>query len=663
MKYLVVVESPAKSETIQKYLGKDFEVVSSMGHVRDLSLSGVNGYGVDVENDFTPKYRVLPDKRTLVKNLKEKAKKAEMVYLATDPDREGEAISWHLYETMGLTDSTYYRIVFNEVTRHAVSDSFNYARKINLDLVNSQETRRILDRIIGFSLSKLMQRKIGSKSAGRVQSAALKMICDKEKEIENFVSEEYWKIWIEYTKEKKNQKAELTGYKGAKIEVKTESEASDITKALGPVYLVSDVQKTEKLKIPRIPLITSTLQQEASTRFNYQAKKTMMIAQKLYEGVNLGNERVGLITYMRTDSPRLSQEFISEAKTYIYDEFGAKYYKGYKLSEKKKQKIQDAHEAIRPTSLKNTPEKVKPYLDSSEFKIYEFIYLRSLAALMSNAKFTETKVMITNSGYEFGITGSEETFPGFLKVYGKFEPSDNPLPEYKIGDTIKNALVKAEQKFTNPPLRYSEARLIKAMEQEGIGRPSTYASTIQTLKIRHYVIMENNMFVPTEQGKKTINALEQYFLKIIDIPFTASLEERLDLIASREVDWIKLLRTFYDEYVKLLAIANEKMEKVYPILLDEMCPECGKPLVNRIGRFGEFTACSGYPSCRYIKKDKLTVDPIKTGVKCPYCKEGEIVERISKRGRSKGQKFYACSRFPKCKATFSTLEAAKEIKS
>ncbi len=652
----MIVESPAKSKTIEKYLGNDYIVVSSKGHIRDLTTRGYGGYGVDIENHFQPMYKIMKDKHQIVKELKADVKKCDKVYLATDPDREGEAISWHLYETLGLEKKDYERIVFHEITKNAVLYAIEHGRDIDINLVKSQESRRILDRIIGFSLSKLLQKKIGSKSAGRVQSVALKLIVDREKEIQAFKPEEYWEIFIEFSKKGKKIKAQLEKDIHGKIAISNEKEANAILDSLSPHYFVQDIILKKREKSAKPPFITSTLQQEASSKYNFNAKKTMQIAQSLYEGVELGNERVGLITYMRTDSIRLSDEFIHEGRNYIIKTYGENYYKGYHTSEKKSKNIQDAHEAIRPSRITYTPESIKSYLTADEYKIYSMIYDRALSCLMKNAVVEEAKLQIENQGYIFGATGERVLFDGYLKVYSKYENDDQKaLPEFMIGEEIKDPKLHTDQKFTNPPLRYTEARLIRKMEELGIGRPSTYAVTMETLKQRSYVKMEKKAFIPTAQGILTSDKLDEYFSKIINIKYTADMEEALDEISEGKMVWYKELESFYKDFKPLLEFADEHMVRMYPIETDEVCPECGHKLLIRNGRFGEFIACSNFPKCHYTAKKEIPEPPVETGIPCPNCETGMIVERISKRGRSKGQKFYACNQYPVCKTTYTSL--------
>ena len=652
-KYLVIVESPAKSKTIEKYLGGDYKVTSSKGHIRDLKTTGVGGFGVDIDNNFAPSYKILNDKLTVVRDLKKDVKNSEKVFLATDPDREGEAISWHLAEVLGLDDTNSERIVFHEITKTAVLNAFQNGRSINMDLVKSQESRRILDRIIGFSLSKLLQNKIGSKSAGRVQSVALKLICEREKEVGAFTPEEYWDIYLDFKEGTTKVRAKLILDGEEKIKLTNEKEALNVINNLGREYKVNNIIQRERERASKEPYITSTLQQEASSKLGFNAKKTMMIAQKLYEGVELENERVGLITYMRTDSFRLSMDFVNEAKGFIEKEYGSNFYKGY-LEKNKGKNVQDAHEAIRPTRIAYHPDKVKNYLENDELKLYKLIYDRALASLMTNAAILDQKVLIENNGYIFEANGEKVIFEGYLKAFSDLDDDSKSLPNLKIGQVLKNTDVNSEQKFTNPPLRYNEARLIRKMEELGIGRPSTYAMTIETLKARNYVKLEKKCFVPTKQGELTSTKLSEFFEDIINVKYTAQMEDTLDKIARGEVVWYNELKNFYNAYMPLLNRATSEMEKIYPIYLDEVCPNCGKPLVIRNGRFGEFAACSGYPTCHYIKK-KEPEPLVDTNIVCPKCGKGTLVERVSKRGRSKGQKFYACSRYPKCDATYSEL--------
>ena len=655
---LLIVESPSKSKTIENYLGSEYKVVASLGHIRDLRIKGKGGFGVDVENNFQPEYSILPEKKEVVDNLIKLADEAEHIYLATDPDREGEAISWHLQEVLEQEPEKVSRIVFNEITKTAVTNAILHDRQIDMGLVHSQESRRIIDRIIGFRLSSLLQQKLGSKSAGRVQSVALKLIVDREKEIEAFDKEEYWDAFCYINKNDTELKLKLSKYNNEKLELRNEAQAKEVVDLVkNSDFIVENIDTKERKRISKAPFITSTLQQDAGVRFKYNAKRTMLIAQKLYEGIDVGKERVGLITYMRTDSVRLSDDFLSEAKKYVKDNFGDKYYKGYKVKTKKGQKIQDAHEAIRPTSLERTPEKMKKYLSSDELKIYTIIYQRALSSVMTDAIVEDTLVTASSNNYQFELSGEKVLFDGFQRVYKEMleeEVELTGLPEFIIGEKLNVIDVVSEQKFTNPPYRYTEVRLIKKMEDLGIGRPSTYALTMETLRVRSYVTMDKRTFVPSEQGRLTSDQLDIFFKDIINVKYTAEMENTLDSISEGNAVWHEEIRKFYDTFMPLVENARDNMIKIYPKPTDEFCPECGLPLFIRRGPFGEFTACSGYPHCKYIKK-KPKPEPVHTGVACPLCQEGELVERINVRGRTKGSLFYACSRFPDCRATYSGL--------
>ena len=639
---LVIVESPAKSKTIEKYLGNDYTVVASNGHIRDLSTKGKFGLGVDIENDFKPDYVTIKGKTKKVTELKKEAKKADFVYLATDPDREGEAISWHLFDTLNLNENQYKRIVFNEITKDAVTNSFLNARTIDKDLVNSQETRRILDRIIGFRLSKLMRAKTDGTSAGRVQSVALKLIVDKEREINDFIAEEYWTINGIF----KDFEAELFKYKNKDIEIKNESEANEILNSLSKSFSIESVDKKNKNKKSNPPFITSTLQRDASNKLGFNAKKTMMIAQKLYEGIELKDETVGLITYMRSDSIRLADEFIKSTYAFIKDKYGEEYI-GYVKNSKNKENVQDAHEAIRPTSINRTPESVKPYLTNDEYKLYRMIYFRALASLMKDATTENTSVILDNNDYKFKVNGQVIIFDGYLKVYGEYENTKEdtlpPFDTYNSKIIVANDITK-EQHFTKPPARYSEATLIKEMEELGIGRPSTYATTMETLKTRNYVNVVEKKFVPTEIGIEITDKLQDSFSNIINVEYTANMENDLDKIADGNESWVKVLREFYNEFEPMLQKAFESMPKKEAEKTGEDCPNCGSPLVIRKGKYGAFTACSNYPECKYIKQEEKQTTEI---INCPNC-DGKIIEKRSKRGKV----FYGCNNYPKCKTAY-----------
>ena len=635
---LVIVESPSKTKTIGKYLGNDYKVVSSKGHVRDLSTSGKFGLGVDVDNNFTPNYVPITGKKKVISELKKDCKASEKVFLATDPDREGEAISWHLYDSIGLKDNEYERVLFNEITEPAIKEAMKHTRKIDYNLVKSQETRRILDRIIGFRLSKLMQSKTGGKSAGRVQSVALKLIVDREREIEAFIPEEYWTIEALFD----NFSSDLEKYKGNKIELKNEKDADKVLKELQDKFKIINIETKEKNKKGVMPFTTSTLQQACSTKFNFGSTRTMTVAQKLYEGKDIGTETVGLISYMRTDSTRLSDLFVNDVKNYIKEQYGEAYVGNVKIA-KKKENVQDAHEAIRPTSIKRTPESVKKYLAPDEYKIYSIIYYRALACLMSDAKVKQTSIILDNNGYEFKSTGQVTIFDGFLKVYKNYmNTEDVELPELNVGDELTSNEIKKEQHFTKPVPRYTEASLIKEMESLGIGRPSTYAKTMDTLKKRAYVTVTDKKFFPTEIGIETTDKLQEFFSNIINVEYTANMETELDEIADNKMDNIKVLSDFYNDFEPLVEKAFTDMEKKEPTKTGEICPNCGSELVIRKGRYGEFTACSNYPKCTYIKQEKKELKEI---CDCPICKKGKIIEKTTKRNKI----FYGCNNYPKCK--------------
>ena len=638
MSKLMIVESPHKSKTIGAFLGKDFKVVSSKGHIMDLATSGKFGLGVDVDGDFKATYIPIKGKKKLISELKKDVSNADLVYLATDPDREGEAISWHLKEALKLKDKDYVRVTFNEITKNVVLNAIDNPRKIDDELVKSQETRRILDRIIGFRLSKLMQSKTGGKSAGRVQSVALKLIVDREREIEAFIPEEYWTITALFN----DFEAELEKYKDKKIKISSEDEANEILDKLNKSFKIQSVLEKESKRSSKPVFKTTTMQQLASSKLNLAPASTMRIAQKLYEGVSLGGESVGLITYMRTDSDRVSPDFVAETKKFIENNYGKEYIGSVKVS-KKKENVQDAHEGIRPTSITRTPESIKKHLTNEEYKLYNLIYKRALASIMAPAKLNNTTVLLENNDYLFKATGSVLTFDGYLKVYDQFEEQkDTILPDlksYQSNVVVANE-IKKEQHFTKPEPRYTESSLIKEMESLGIGRPSTYAPIITTLKEREYVKLEDKKFFPTEVGIETTDKLQEFFKDIINVKYTANMENDLDLIALDKLDHIKVLKDFYNDFEPLVETAFSKMEKKEAKETGEVCPECGNPLVIRRGKYGEFTACSNYPKCKYIKKVQKEVVEV---CKCPNC-NGNLVERKTKRGKI----FYGCNNYPKC---------------
>ncbi len=643
MSSLVIVESPSKSKTIGKYLGKDYVVTSSKGHIRDLATSGKGGLGVDVENGYEPSYTINKDKKNVVKELKQYVKDADIVYLATDPDREGEAISWHLAQVLGIPMDEDNRVVFHEVTKRAVTEALQHPRQIDQDLVKSQETRRVLDRIIGFKLSKLLQRKIKSKSAGRVQSVALRLICEREAEINKFVPEEYWSVQAHFVKDGMEFTADLSKYKNKKIKLSSQEETDAVYNALNKEFVIETLKKTVKRRNSKAPFITSTLQQEASTKLGFKAKRTMQVAQSLYEGVDIGSETVGLITYMRTDSIRLAPEFISAAHDYIEENYGKQYVGRVKVSNKT-ENVQDAHEAIRPTDITHTPESIKSHLNTDQYKLYSLIYARALASLMCAAKVDATSVVLDNNDYKFNASGSRIQFDGYLKVYGQYEKNkDTFLPELVEGEHLESQKVDKEQHFTNPPARYSEAKLIKELEELGIGRPSTYATIIDTIVAREYVEMVDKTFKPTESGMLTNEKLVEYFDPIINVEYTAQMENELDEIANGEDTYLNAITTFENKFEPLLDKANKEMEKIEPKKTGEKCPECGGDLVIRKGRYGEFVACSNYPECKYIKKDPNDRTGQPTGETCPKCGS----PMVYKRGRY--GEFEACSNYPTCK--------------
>ena len=639
-KNLVIVESPSKSKTIEKYLGKDYKVVSSKGHIRDLATSGHLGLGVDIENGFRPNYIPIKGKSNVIKELKKDVKDSDMVYLASDPDREGEAIAWHLKDTLGIKENNYKRVLFNEITHDKVIEAINNPTKIDDNLVKSQETRRILDRIIGFRLSKLLQSKVGAKSAGRVQSVALKLIVDREREIEAFIPEEYWSITAHFNE----FDSDLFKYKNDDIELHNEDEVNEVLKNIGEDYIVESYDQKKKNNSSPYPFTTSTLQQLASTKLSFPARKTMSLAQKLYEGIDIGTETVGLITYMRTDSIRLSDDFVKPTMKYIEEEYG-KQYIGRVKQAKKKDGVQDAHEGIRPTSILRTPEKMKQYLNSDEYKLYNMIYARTLASLMADSVVNQTTVIFDNNDYKFKTTGQVLIFDGFLKVYKAFQSSeDTILPLIKEKDVFSTKDVESKQHFTKPKPRYTEASLIKELEELGIGRPSTYATIIDTIKSHDFVTLEEKKFKPTSIGIESPPKPHQQFSGIINTSYTSEMETDLDEIAEGHMIWNKVLDDFYKKFEPMVQDAFKTMEKKAAEETGEICPECGSPLVIRKGKFGEFTACSNYPTCKYIKKEQQEVVEV---CDCPKC-SGKIVEKRSR----KGKVFYGCNNYPKCKTAY-----------
>ncbi|MBD2862742.1 type I DNA topoisomerase [Paenibacillus oceani] len=645
---LVIVESPAKAKTIGKYLGSKFIVKASMGHIRDLPKSQI---GVEVENKFEPKYITIRGKGSVLKELKDASRKVKNIYLAADPDREGEAIAWHLAHYLELSEKEPCRVVFNEITKQAVKDAFKQPRPIDMDLVNAQQARRILDRLVGYKISPLLWKKVKKGlSAGRVQSVAVKLIIDRENEIKLFVPEEYWSITAMLDVNGSAFEAKFYGIGGEKKELNREAEVQDILKRIEQeTFTVNEVKEKERQRNPAPPFITSSLQQEAARKLNFRAAKTMQVAQQLYEGVDIGKEgTVGLITYMRTDSTRISPVAQEEAKEYIQQAYGADYYpETPRVYLKKGANAQDAHEAIRPTSVAKTPEEMKGYLSRDQFRLYKLVWERFVASQMASAVLDTMTVDIKAGDVTFRAAGSKVKFPGFMKVYvegnddGSTNEDDKFLPPLQPDDKLGNQGIEPKQHFTQPPPRYSEARLVRALEEMGIGRPSTYAPTLETIQKRGYVAMEEKRFVPTELGDLVIQLMAEFFPEILNVEFTAHMEEELDFVEEGKVDWVKVLDEFYVTFEKRLEVAEEEMKEVeiQDEVTDILCEKCGRNMVIKMGRFGKFLACSGFPDCRNAKPIVKEV-----GVTCPKCKEGNVVERRSKKGRI----FYGCDQYPGC---------------
>jgi DNA topoisomerase-1 len=644
---LVIVESPAKAKTIGKYLGSKYIVKASMGHIRDLPKSQM---GVEIENGFEPKYITIRGKGSILKELKDASKKVKKVYLAADPDREGEAIAWHLAHYLELEQDEECRVVFNEITKQAVKDAFKSPRKINLDLVNAQQARRILDRLVGYKISPLLWKKVKKGlSAGRVQSVAVKLIIDRENEIKAFVPEEYWSITALLATGSAQFEAKFYSVNGEKKELRSEAEVKDIVAGIGKTpFTVQEVKEKERQRNPAAPFITSTLQQEAARKLNFRAAKTMSVAQQLYEGIDIGKEgTVGLITYMRTDSTRISPVAQEEAREYILAKFGASYVPETPRNySKKAANAQDAHEGIRPSSVYREPEEIKEFLTRDQYRLYKLIWERFVASQMASAVLDTMTVDLAAGDIVFRAVGSKLKFPGFMKVYVESNDDgtteeDKLLPPLKQGDKVKTEAIDPKQHFTQPPPRYTEARLVRALEEMGIGRPSTYAPTLETIQKRGYVAIEDKKFVPTELGELVIQLMEEFFPEILDVEFTAHMEEELDHVEEGKEDWVTVLDSFYSSFEKRLEIAEEEMKEIeiQDEVSDEVCEKCGRPLVYKMGRFGKFLACSGFPDCRNTKPIVKDI-----GVACPKCKEGKVVERRSKKGRI----FYGCDRYPDC---------------
>ncbi|MGL4522483.1 MAG: type I DNA topoisomerase [Bacilli bacterium] len=645
--YLVIVESPAKAKTIEKYLGKQYRVLASMGHVRDLPKSQM---GIEIQNNYEPKYITIRGKGEVVKELKKAAKKAKKVFLAADPDREGEAIAWHLAHTLKIDVTENCRVVFNEITKEAVKESFKHPRPIDMGLVDAQQARRILDRLVGYNISPLLWKKVKKGlSAGRVQSIAVKMIIDREKEIRSFIQEEFWSIGATFQKGKYSFDAAFHSKNKEKIALGTEEETQAILDSIEQApFTVDKVVKKEKMRHPALPFTTSNLQQEAARKLNMRAKKTMMVAQQLYEGIDLGKQgTVGLITYMRTDSTRVSETAQTEAKAFVETTYGPDFVGGeIKRKEKKKENTQDAHEAIRPTSVMRTPEEMKPFLQRDQFRLYKLIWDRFVASQMSSAIMDTVSMTLIQNDIAFRANGSVVKFHGFMKLYvesvdDEKEEKTGLLPPLVEGDEVMVTAFDPKQHFTQPPARFSEARLVKELEEQGVGRPSTFVPTLETIQKRGYVALDNKRFVPTELGEIVIAILADFFPDILNLKFTAEMEANLDSIEDGKFNWVKIIDLFYGQLEKHLQRAEEEIERieVKPEFAGEDCEQCGNAMVYKMGRYGKFMACSNFPECR---NTKAIVKEI--GVACPKCKEGQIIERKSKNKRI----FFGCNTYPNC---------------
>ncbi|MBK5489083.1 type I DNA topoisomerase [Bacillus sp. TH17] len=645
--YLVIVESPSKAKTIEKYLGKKYKVVASMGHVRDLPKSQM---GIEVKNNFTPKYITIRGKGPVLKDLKSAAKKAKKVYLAADPDREGEAIAWHLANTLNVDVESDCRVVFNEITKDAIKESFKYPRAINMDLVDAQQARRILDRLVGYNISPLLWKKVKKGlSAGRVQSVAVRLIIEREKEIQSFEPEEFWTIKTEFVKGKDTFEASFYGVDGEKVQLTNEAQVNEIIEKMKDnAFSVENVTRKERKRNPALPFTTSSLQQEAARKLNMRAKKTMMLAQQLYEGIDLGKQgTVGLITYMRTDSTRISETAQTEARDYITEAFGAEYIGTEKRKETKKSKAQDAHEAIRPTSVMRKPEELKSFLSRDQLRLYKLIWERFVASQMASAIMDTVTGKLINNNVQFRASGSVVKFPGFMKVYVESkddgaEEKDKMLPPLEVGETVFSKDIEPKQHYTQPPPRYTEARLVRTLEELGIGRPSTYVPTLETIQKRGYVALDNKRFVPTELGGIVIELILEFFPEIINIEFTANMEQSLDEVEEGNANWVKIVDDFYVGFEPRLEKAEKEMREVE--IKDEPagedCELCSHPMVFKMGKYGKFMACSNFPECRNTKPIVKEI-----GVTCPKCDKGQIIER---RSNKKKRLFYGCGTYPEC---------------
>ena len=639
-KDLVIVESPTKAKTITRILGKSYEIVSSLGHIIDLPATKL---AVDVGRGFLPQYQVIPGKEKVLKSIKQKAKKAAAVYLATDPDREGEAISWHIKEQLKDSKKKFLRVVFHEITPEAIKEAFSSPGDIDMNKVNSQQARRVLDRIVGYSLSPLLWKKIArGLSAGRVQSVALKFIAEREKEIKSFIPQDFYEIEAVFKGENGTFKAKLAKYKGKKAVFKDEKKAKSVLEKLKKQdFAIAGILQSSLKKNPPPPFTTSLLQQAAFHKFHFSSQRTMIVAQHLYEGVELDSGPVGLITYMRTDSYQIANKAKGSIKSFIKDKFGPDYVNRFDYKYKTKKGAQLAHEAIRPTQIKREPQGIKDYLGKDHYRLYELIWLRTLACFMPPAVYELRKISISSVDSEFRVESRKLIFDGFLKLGGPEQEEE----EIKVKNKEKLELkeIKLIKHTTKPPPRFSDASLVKLLEEKGIGRPSTYAPTIQTLILRNYVRRQKGYFEPTELGMQVYNLLSDYFSNIIDDNFTAQMEEKLDWVEEGKIKWVKILEDFYPDFKKQIDDAATKIKK-HVEYTDKKCPRCGRPLVIKWSRKGKFLSCSGYPECKYA-------ETITTGIKCPKCKKGELVQRRNKRG----QIFYGCSRFPKCRYTTRSL--------
>lgn len=638
---LVIVESPTKSKTIGHYLGSDYVVEASVGHIRDLAISGKGGFGVDVEHDFKPTYVIDDDKKDIVKKLQDLKKKSDEVILATDPDREGEAIAWHLATVLKLPIESTKRLEFHEITRESIKNAIEAPRVIDLNLVHSQETRRIIDRIIGFKLSALLKSKIRSQSAGRVQSVTLKMIVEHEKEINEFKSEEYWTLESSILHENKKYKLNLTKINNEEPKMPNKEKADEVLSYTKENVVVSSISESQRSISSKEPYRTSTLQQDAFTRYGFKTKETTFLAQQLYEGIEIDGNLVGLITYIRTDSTKLSDIFVAQAKDFIISKYGEKYYKGQK-GVKDVKGAQDAHEAIRPTNLELTPAKVKPFVKDHVYKLYKMIYERTLASLMANKVLQTTTITFKNSHLEFELKGNRVIFDGYNII--KFDDNETSvLPKFNEGTSYELLDVKTEQNFTKPPARYTEAKIVKLMEEKGIGRPSTYSATIQTLLARKYVTSEKGYLVPTEQGILTSNVLNKYFKDLMNTEYTAEMETSLDKISIGEASELDVIKDFYYPFIEHFDEVKEVMYKEPLKTTGEKCPLCGGDLVYKSGKHGEFIGCSNYPSCKYVKKEEKE-QPKETGRLCPNCGSPLLIRK-----NKRGQEFIGCSNYPSCR--------------